>query len=251
MSLTWKETIPGRVWRSVDGRYAIVAYTLPENPPRIRYQARKIDPAMARAYPDSNTLGYLLEESPWCWNTENSAGSAEAAIDRDVFTSSHSMSVPDDHPAVALKPFYWPISKGTAQGALAVQWEGNELVARILGVSRRTGDTTEVAPWTEINLTQLGLRPRWGRRPATTTLHPELCSNCRVMPGEPHTKDCEKAHCLVTGRQRLLCTYFGASPVAGIEAITTRKGDEFEQYFHAPVEHDCGQDTWQPEYARS
>ena len=74
-TLTWMETDPGRVWRSTDGRYAIVAQVLPENPPRTVYQARKIDQETARAYPTRGDLGYLLEETPWCWCAENSVHS--------------------------------------------------------------------------------------------------------------------------------------------------------------------------------
>ena len=36
-TLTWLETDPG-VWRSTDGRYAIVAHDLPENPTRTVYR---------------------------------------------------------------------------------------------------------------------------------------------------------------------------------------------------------------------
>ena len=45
------------------------------------------------------TLGYLLEESPWGWNTENSVHSAEAACELDAFRSAHPTSVPEDQPA--------------------------------------------------------------------------------------------------------------------------------------------------------
>ena len=32
--LQWIETDPGTIWRTLDGRYAIHAVTLPETPPR-------------------------------------------------------------------------------------------------------------------------------------------------------------------------------------------------------------------------
>jgi hypothetical protein len=138
--MNWLATEPG-VWRSDDGRYAIVAQTLPEKPPRTVYQARKVDEAMASAYPERGDLGYLLEESPWCWNEDNSVHSAEAVIERDAFTSAHDTSVPEDHPAAALSRFWWPISKGTSRGALAVTVRDGEVVAQVLGMTRRD-DTT-------------------------------------------------------------------------------------------------------------
>jgi len=61
---------------------------------------------------------------------------------------------------------------------------------------------------------------------------------------------CEIALCQVTGQQRLLCHYFGGSPAAGVEALTTGKQDEFEAYFKTPTGHDCGQDLWQGQPAR-
>jgi hypothetical protein len=244
-TLTWLETDPG-VWRSTDGRYAIVAHDLPENPPRTVYQARKIDPAMAQAYPARATLGNLLEETPWCWCAENSVHSAEAIVERDAFASGHSTSVPEDYPAVALIRFWWPISQGTNRGALVVVRKGGRFVAQIVGMSRHDDSGFVPEPYTEINLTELGLIPGPGADLATTTDHgPEPCHNCGARVGQSHGQMCSIARCLVTGQQRLLCTYFGGSPAAGIEALTTGRQDEFEEYFKTPAGHDCGQDLWQ------
>jgi hypothetical protein len=62
-----------------------------------------------------------------------------------------------------------------------------------------------------------------------------------------HTARCSHARCLVTGQQRLLCVYFGGSPVAGLTALNTGRRqdmDEFEAFFKTPTGHDCGQDIW-------
>jgi hypothetical protein len=243
--MQWIETEPGQVWRSADGRYAIVAHTLPENPPRTQYQARKIDPAMAAAHPHRGTLGYLLDESPWCWKTENSVHSAEAVVDRDVFKSAHNTSVPEDHPAVALSRFFWPISQGTSRAALAVVWKDGSLVAQVLGMVRRDDSGFVPAPYTEIDLTDLGLVAHDASDLETVTDHgPPPCGNCGVKVGQPHDETCSRAKCLVTGEQRLLCTYFGESPVAGIETLATGGSqEEFETYFKADLQHDCGQDV--------
>ncbi len=160
-ALTWLETDPG-VWRSTDGRYAIVAHVLPENPPRTVYQARKIGQEMAQAYPAGEDLGYLLEETPWCWCAENDADSAEAIVEQDAFASAHSASVPEDYPAVALSRFRWPISRGTSRGALVVARKDGGFVAQIVGMSRHGDSGFAPEPYTEINLTELGLIPQPG-----------------------------------------------------------------------------------------
>lgn len=243
--MNWLATEPG-IWRSADGRYAIVAQALPENPPRTVYQARKVDEAMARAYPERGDLGYLLEESPWCWNEDNSVHSAEAVIERDAFTSAHDTSVPEDHPAAALSRFWWPISKGTSRGALAVTVRDGEVVAQVLGMARHDDSGFEPEPWTEISLTGLGLVPAPGAAISVTTDHgPEPCPNCGAKVGDPHDAMCSIARCEVTGGQRLMCTYFGGSPLAGMEALSTGRQAEFEDYFKTPAGHDCGQDAWQ------
>jgi hypothetical protein len=244
-TMTWDETVRGRVWRTRDGRYAIVAQALPENPPRTVYQARKIDESMARAYPLRRDLGYLLEESPWCRIEDNSVHSAEAVIERDAFSSAHQTSVPEDHPAVVLSRFWWPVSNGTDRGALAVTLKDGDLVAQVLGMSRRDDTGFEPGTYTEINLTELGLVPRPGTALRVTTDHgPEPCPNCGAKVGDPHREMCSIARCQVTEGQRLICTYFGGSPAAGVEALTTGRQDEFEEYFKTPAGHDCGQDTW-------
>lgn len=246
-TMSWAETDRGRVWRSLDGRYAIVAHTLPEHPPRTVFQARKIDPAMAVAYPHRGDLGYLLEESPWGWNTENSVHSAEAVCERDAFRMAHDSSVPEDHPAVALSRFYWPISNGTERAALAVAWRDGHLVAQVLGMSRRDDTGYTVAPWTEIDLTELGLHAGETALSTTTDHGPAPCHNCGAKVGQPHGRRCPTARCEVTGEQRLLCDYFGGSPVAGVEAVTTGNQGEFDEFFKTPTGHDCGQDLHRAE----
>lgn len=244
INIEWAETNPGRVWRSIDGRYAIIANTLPENPPITVYQARKIDLSMASAHPERGTLGYLLGESPWCWNTENSVHSAEAVIERDAFRSAHDDDVPADHSAVSLERFFWPISDGTSRAALAIVAKDDQIVAQVIGMVR-DGDGYTPQPWVEINLTDLGIQVNvevWNR----SDHGPETCG-CGAKAGAPHAERCERAVCLVTGEQRLLCEYFGGSPVAGVEAVVTNSQSEFEAYFKTPTGHDCGQDVWRGE----
>jgi hypothetical protein len=239
--ISWMETDPGHVWRSIDGRYAIVAHDLPENPPKTVYQARKIDPAMARAYPKRGHLGHLLEESLWCWNAENKVHSAQAIIERDAYTTEHFRRVPKDYPAVTLDRF-----SNITEGALAIVWKDGALVAQVLGMTlhdRGTGFVPD--PWIEVDLTELGLVPHGNTELATTTDHgPPPCGNCGVKVGKPHDPVCSFATCQVTGKQRLLCSYFGGSPVAGFEAVQTNSQDEFERYFKTPTGHDCGTDIW-------
>jgi hypothetical protein len=246
-TMTWVEMERG-VWRSTNGLYAIVRQVLPERPPRTVWQARKIDQSMARAHPRRGDLGILLEESPWGWCAENNVGSAEAAIERDAFASAHETSVPEDHPAIAMSRFFWPVSNGTRRGALVVMRNGDEFVAQVVGMARHDDSGFVPEAWTEISLTGLGLIPRPGATLAVTADHgPEPCHMCGAKVGQPHGPMCSLARCLVTGQQRLLCTYFGGSPVAGTEALTTGTMDEFREFFKTPTGHDCGQDLWQAE----
>ena len=247
--LTWRaDDSGGNVWRSTDGRYAIVTHTLPETPSRTVYQARKIDQAMAAAYPGRSDLGYLLEETLYRWDADNCVDSAQAVCERDAFAATCQTSIPEDHPAIALARFWWPISNGTTRAALTVNRVNGDLVAQVIGMHRHDDTGMVPEPYTEINLTALGLAPQPGTELHVTTDHgPEPC-NCGARIGEPHQDMCERARCEVTGQQRLLCTYFGGSPAAGMEALTSgRQGaqEEFETYFKAPAGHDCGQDTWQ------
>jgi hypothetical protein len=247
--MDWLAVEPG-VWRSTDGRYAIVAHVLPENPPRTVYQARKIDQETARAFPGRGALGALLDELPWCWLAQNDLFSAEAVIERDAFADAHSASVPPDYPAIAIRRFVWPISRGTTWGALVVTEKDGELVAQLIGMSREDDSGFTPGPYTGISLTRIGLAPRPGTVLTTTTDHgPAPCHICDAGIGEPHDPTCSIAQCLVTGQQRLLCTHFGGSLAAGMEALTTGRQGEFNAYFKAPAGHDCGQDTWQGEPA--
>jgi hypothetical protein len=155
-TLTWIETDPGQIWRSLDGRYAIMAVTLPENPPHVEYHVRKVDPNMAAAYPTRGTLGVLLESTPWLWNDENSVHSAQAIAERDAWSDAHwrSRNVTEDYPAEAVKPFYWPISNGCIKGGLVVERVDGRLVARVVGMGRHD-DEYEPGTYAEIDLTEL------------------------------------------------------------------------------------------------
>jgi hypothetical protein len=241
-AIEWVRIGPGRVWRSVDGQYAIVAHTLPETPPRTVFQARRIDQAPARAYPDRGNLGILLTETSWCWNTENNLFSAEAECQRNAYHLARYRPVPRDYPAIALREV-----NNLNGGALVItRNEAGRLVAQAIGMGlpdRDIGYVPQVRQ--EIDLTTLGLVPREGVEPAVTTDHgPPPCVNCRVEAGQPHDEHCEDAICQVSGQQRLQCTYLGGSPVAGIEAVATNSQDEFETYFKTPTDHDCGHDIW-------
>jgi hypothetical protein len=246
--LEWVQTDPN-IWRSVDGRYVIVAQTLPEKPPRTVYQARRIDQAMAKAYPESGSMGFLLKESPWCWNEENSVHSAEAACERDLFLLTHpgTFNVPQDYPAVALSTFWWPSGNTGGRGALALVWKDGHLVVQLVGMHRRDEDSTEAGEYTEIDLTELGLVADPTALPTTKDHGPGPCTGCGAKAGKPHKDHCSHARCLVTGQQRLLCVYFGGSPAAGVEAVATNSQEEFERYFKTPTGHDCGSDIWRGE----
>ncbi|WBB94149.1 hypothetical protein [Verrucosispora sp. WMMC514] len=241
-TLTWANTQPG-VWRSLCGRYAIVSVTLPERPARTVYQARRIDPSMAAADPMRGTLGYLLEESPWRWNSDNSVHSAEAACDRHAWQVEHPLNVPTDHPAAALSRFWWP--SGGGRGAIALIWEEAHLIAQVIGMGRAADDGVEVGEYTRIDLTALGVHADRATLP-TRTDHPEQCGGCNVPAGTPHAARCDHARCLATGGQRLQCELFGESKTAGIEAVRTggTSQQEFDDYFKTPLEHDCGQDIY-------
>jgi hypothetical protein len=107
---------------------------------------------------------------------------------------------------------------------------------------RRDDTGYTVAPWAEIDLTALGLTADETTLPSTTDHGPAPCHKCSAQVGQPHGPRCSAARCTVTGQQRLRCTYFGGSPLAGIEAVTTGTQTEFEQFFKTPTGHDCGQD---------
>jgi hypothetical protein len=144
----WAQTRPG-LWRSLDGRYAIVGTVLPEDRPDPTpvYTLRKIDPASARAHP--GTLGHFLAE-------EYSLGQAQQCAERDAYCQAHAedMSVPDDFPCVALTRFWWPISAGTTRGALAVVRTGDQVFVQVIGMSRKTG-AFEPAVYAETDVTRL------------------------------------------------------------------------------------------------
>lgn len=243
VTLTWVETDAGQVWRSTCGRYAIVAHTLPETPPKVEYQARRIDQAMAAAYPERGTLGHTLETSPWCWNNENSVHSAQAVCERDAYTLANHAPFPKDYPAIDLERF----GPGYSEALVLVQEDGELIVRRMyMGLHTHEEGFVPESSNTAINLTALGLAPREGVELAATTDHgPDPCGNCGVKVGQPHDESCSFAKCKVTGGQRLLCSTFGGSPIAGIFTVATGGSQqEFEDYFKTPTDHDCGQDIY-------
>lgn len=148
-TLVWVEIEQGKTWRSIDGRYAIVAVTLPETPPHTEYLVRKIDPAMAAAYPSRQTLGYHID-------IELDINAAKATAERDAWADAHwdTRSVPEDLPSVALERFFWPISNGTNRAGLAVVKENGRLYARVVGMCREGEDDPHfvVGTFAEIDL---------------------------------------------------------------------------------------------------
>jgi hypothetical protein len=205
-TLTWTKAGPG-IWRSLCGRYVILRAVLPEDrpAPSVTYTLRKVDKAMAVVYPGTlGYLGYLLTE-------EHDLAGARRAAERDAYSDTYGSqrSVPDDHPAVALRRFYWPISDGVTRGALTVVRDGDRLVAQVVGMVRRQDDQGyEPAPWVEIDLTALGLT---GDAETTSEHGPDPCPDCVAEPGAEHDDGCDVAVCLATGGQRLQC-HDGARP---------------------------------------
>lgn len=243
-TIEWLEIETEKLWRSTDGAYAILAVTIPENPPRAKYQLRRIDEAMARAYADRGYLGYLLAECDTLWRDQNSIDSAQAVAERHAFRRRHNDSIPADLPAVTLRQFYWPISDGTSRAALTVAWENGKLCAQVVGMTRDNDAGYTPAAYVTIDLTALGLRPADGVDLTNCTDHGKPCPNCCVAVGEQHDEGCDRARCEVTGQQRMLCKIFGDSTFSGLEALATGQQDEFETFFKAPVSHDCGHDVW-------
>ena len=144
----WTPVQPGWSWRSTDGRYVILRSVLPEtraNPSDV-FHLRKIDPEMAAAYPGK--LGYLLGES---WSFDQ----ADAEAQRDAWASANGREshVPEDYQALALQRFFWPISQGTSRAALAVERDGDRVVAKVVGMSRSDGDDYEPGTYAELDLT--------------------------------------------------------------------------------------------------
>jgi hypothetical protein len=142
--LMWIETKPG-LWRSVDGKYAIVRTVLPEDRPNPaeRYTLRKFDPASVAAYPGN--LGYFVAE-------EYTLPAAQAHAARDAYCDAHASErhVPADFPALALQSFFWPISDGTTRAALAIVWDGDRVVARVIDMARQE-DPFEPVVYAEID----------------------------------------------------------------------------------------------------
>jgi hypothetical protein len=153
--LEWTEMQPGWSWRSTNGTYIILRAVLPESTPRPMetYTLRKIDPAMAAALPGS--AGYFRGE-------HYHLAEAKDQAERDAYCDEHAAerSVPGDLPAVALARFFWPISEGTTQAALAVVRDGDRIVARVVGMARQEDPFVPVT-YAEIDLTGI-LEPAEG-----------------------------------------------------------------------------------------
>ncbi len=144
--LIWTQTTSD-LWRSNCGRYTIVRTWLPEAPPRETFTLRRIDPAMARVQPD--TVGYFRDE-------HYALSGVQQAAERDAYTVEHASEtrIPEDFPATAVARVYWPISDGTPQAALAVVSDGGRLLARVVGMARKT-DPYEPVTYAEIDLDEV------------------------------------------------------------------------------------------------
>lgn len=146
--LLWFELKPG-VWRSLDGRYAIIATVLPEDrpDPTTVYTLRKVSPESAAAYPGG--LGYFVSER---YRLEE----AKAEAGRDAYCEAHAgeMSVPEDFPALALERFFWPISGGVTKAALVVVRDGDRTVARVVGMARQEDPFVPVT-YAEVDLSSV------------------------------------------------------------------------------------------------
>lgn len=92
--------------------------------------------------PDSG--GYPLGER---WDLESAQALADQHRYRTV--NADQADVPEDHPAVALRRFFWPISDGTTRAALTLRHtSGGRLHAQVVGMSRgRTNDDGESPYW--------------------------------------------------------------------------------------------------------
>jgi hypothetical protein len=155
VSLTWTEARPG-LWRSDDGRYAIVRSVLPEDRPEPNavYVTRKISAVSVLAWP--GTLGYFLAER---YSLPEARQCAEQDAWRDA--QGDACNVPADFPALALGRFWWPISDGTTGGALAVVEDGDRVVARVIGMCRSDRDVYEPSTYAGVDVSSLmrALRP--------------------------------------------------------------------------------------------
>lgn len=251
--LTWQEFAARKLWRTPDGQYLIMALTLPETQSgrsSAVYQVRWVDPVTRAAYPDRLNWGILIRECFWLWNTEDRVNSAEAEANRHAWflANAEGFSVPEDTPAAALAHFYWPISKGTTRGALAIVWKDGQLVAQVLGMSRHDDETTRIGTYVEIDLTAIGVRADERDTP-TLTEHLPQCAGCGAKAGSPHGEYCDQARCLVTGDQRSKCRIFGDASTAGMLTVATGGSQkEFETYFRNDAGHDCGHDCGQEIY---
>lgn len=149
MTLTWTEERP-YLWRSHEGDYVILRTVLPEAnaDPKAIFTLRKIDPAMGRAYPGG--LGYFLAE-------HYTLADAQQYAENDAWSQAQGIArhVPEDLPALALRRFWWPISGGTEQGALAIVREDGRILARVVGMSRSDDDRYEAGTYAEIDITDI------------------------------------------------------------------------------------------------
>lgn len=154
-TLVWTETSPGRLWRTPDGQFLIMAVDLPEpaydSRPgrRVVYQARWVSEVYrGKVVTDASQLtSILLGESHSCWYADGGFDSAEGACERKAWALARPgvFNVPEDHAAAALSHFWWPIGDTGGRGALAVVWKGDRLVAQVLGMSRLDDDQTQIA----------------------------------------------------------------------------------------------------------
>lgn len=144
--LEWVKLTPF-AWFSLCGRYVILHSFLPElrfDPTEI-YTLRKRNQAMARDEPSQ--LGYHLAERYTLADAQQEAqNDAWADAQRDA------RHVPADYPAAALARFYWPISNGCTQAALAIVRRDGKLYAQVIGMHRDDNDSCEPGTYAEIEL---------------------------------------------------------------------------------------------------
>lgn len=114
------------------------------------YALRHVDPASLRAYGPRCT-GYHHSQH---YTAKAAMDSAERhAWARRQGAECH---VPATYPAIMMERFFWPISDGTSQAALAIATDDGRLVARVVGMGRKDDDRYHPETYVEITLADAG-----------------------------------------------------------------------------------------------